>query len=252
MESMIKQKPALLFSFLTIIFTFGVYFLPLPREALPFLMVLVPALLAIVLTALLEGRAGIGILLGRLTQWRITIKWFLIAIGVAFLMRLAVSIMAILLGYIDSIRLRPLRPVEVVIFALIFIIAALPEELGWRGFALPPLLANHSPLFAGLLLGFFWGLVHLALHLPGMPSAGQPWIATILQLVGLSVLLTWFYVNGGMNIVLTSIFHASQSFFVIINDGITISQQTWLMASVWMGTALIIVLIDPSIRKTPG
>jgi uncharacterized protein len=47
--------------------------------------------------------------------------------------------------------------------ALILVIAAIPEELGWRGYALPQLLKHHSALFASLVIGGLWGLLHLAL-----------------------------------------------------------------------------------------
>jgi len=41
------------------------------------------------------------------------------------------------------------------IFLLIFFTNALPEEYGWRGYALNPLQRTTSPLLASLLLGGF-------------------------------------------------------------------------------------------------
>jgi hypothetical protein len=55
------------------------------------------------------------------------------------------------------------------------------------------------------------------------------------------VIFTWLYVNSGGNIVLTTIFHAPQSFFVIVNQGISLEQQMWLMAGVYLAIGLIIV-----------
>ena len=40
-----------------------------------------------------------------------------------------------------------------------------PEELGWRGFALPRLLERFSPVRATIFLGTAWGLWHLPLLL---------------------------------------------------------------------------------------
>jgi len=40
----------------------------------------------------------------------------------------------------------------------------------------------------------------------------------------------------------TSLFHAAQSFFVIINDGIALEQQLWPMAGVYLAAAVIIAI----------
>jgi hypothetical protein len=47
--------------------------------------------------------------------------------------------------------------------------------------------------------------------------------------------------------------HAAQSFFVILNDGITIGQQTWLMAGVYLAAAVIITIAaGPSFARKPA
>jgi membrane protease YdiL (CAAX protease family) len=136
--------------------------------------------------------------------------------------------------------------------ALVVFIFAIPEELGWRGYALPKLMENHSPLFVGILVGLLWGSLHLALHLPGMMFAGLPLLATLCQLVGLSVIITWLYMHTGGNILLASLFHAAQNFFVIINDGIPPTQQAWLMAGVYLAVAFIVALAArPIFRQKP-
>jgi hypothetical protein len=97
-----------------------------------------------------------------------------------------------------------------------------------------------------LTIGVLWGSLHLALLLPGMMNEGAPALPTVLALVGGSVLFTWLYVNSGGNIVLTTFFHAAQSFFVIVNTGITVAQQAWLLAGVYSAAAFIIVMIAGS------
>jgi hypothetical protein len=79
-----------------------------------------------------------------------------------------------------------------------------------------------------------------------MINEGAQPLPTLLGLVGGSVLFTWLYVNSGGSILVTSIFHASQSFFVIVNDGITLEGQMWLMAVVYSSMALIVVLLTGS------
>jgi len=128
---------------------------------------------------------------------------------------------------------------------------ALPEELGWRGYALPKLLSKHSPLTTSLMIGVLWGSLHLALTLPGMIYAGAPLLPTFLELIALSVLMTWLYIQSGGNILLSSLFHAAQSFFVIVNDGIPLEQQAWLMAGVYLAMALVVAIVaGPRFART--
>jgi membrane protease YdiL (CAAX protease family) len=246
LTSLIKQHALVIFCTLTIALTFAVTLLPLPGEAVAVVMVFIPALMAIALTTLSEGRAGLRSFLDKLLQWRISLKWVVIALAVAFVMRLTMSLMGLALGLIPAIQLRPGGPASYVLLAIIFFVFAIPEELGWRGYALPKLLERYSPLVAALIIGVLWGSLHLALLLPGMMNEGASPLATLLGLVGGSVLFTWLYVNSEGSIVLTTLFHAAQSFFVIVNEGLTGTQQAWLMAGVYLSAALIVAIVAGS------
>jgi len=246
LTSIIKQRSLAIFCALTIALTFAATLLPLPGEAVPVVIVFIPAFMAIALTAIFEGKAGVRPLLGKLAQWRIRFKWVVIAVALALVMRLTISLIALAVEMIPAIQLRPGPPAQFVVLALILFIFAILEELGWRVYALSKLLEHRSPLIAGLIVGVLWGSLHLALHLPGLMFAGLPLLPTLLQLIGLSVLITWLYTQTGGNIILTSLFHAAQSFFVIVNEGISPTQLVWLMAGVYLGLAIIIVIVAGS------
>jgi hypothetical protein len=47
---------------------------------------------------------------------------------------------------------------------------------------------------------------------------GVPGLSVVLEVLGLSILGTWLYIRTNGNLLLTSLFHAAQSFFVIVND----------------------------------
>jgi membrane protease YdiL (CAAX protease family) len=241
--SLSKQYSLALFCILTIALTFAATLLPMPGEMTPVVIVFIPALMAITLTALSEGKAGVRSLLGKLSQRRVKFKWVVITVALAFVMRLTISLIALGLGMIPAIHLRPGSPAQVVILAFILFLFAIPEELGWRGYALSKLIPQHSPLTTSLIVGILWGSLHLALHLPGMIYAGLPLLPTLLQLIGLSVLITWLYMQTDGNILLTSLFHAAQSFFVIVNEGIPLAKLVWLMSAVYLAIAFIIVII---------
>jgi membrane protease YdiL (CAAX protease family) len=214
--------------------------LPIPAEAKPFLMVLVPLMLAVLLAALEDGRSGAAALLRKPFQWRIGWKWFLVTLALAFGLRLAASLLAVLLGWAESVQVRAWDPLQFAVLILILFIAAALEEVGWRGFALPEMLRRYAALPSALITGVIWGLLHVALVLPGMIYAGHSAVAMLAELVGLSFIITWLYVQTGGNVFTGVLFHAAQSFFAILNDGFSGEQQTMLVAVVYIAFSVIL------------
>ncbi len=250
--SRIKRHALLIFCTLTIALTSAATRLPLPGEVVSVVMVFIPTLIALSLTAMADGWGGVRALLGKLAQWRMRPTWIVIALALGLVLRVTMSGIALLLGLIPAIHLRPWSPMQLALFAVMLFLFAIPEELGWRGYALPKLLKTHSPLVAGLIIGMLWGSLHLALTLPGMIYAGAPQLPILLEVTGLSVLATWFYVRTNGNLLVTSVFHAAQSFFVIVTDGVSPEQQLWLMAVVLLTTTLVVAIAEwPSFAQKP-
>ena len=258
LSSFLERYALFLFLVLTILLSFAITPLlsaaiaagSLPPDVESFLVVIIPSLLAISLAGMTGGRKSISGLLAKLVHWRVSFKWYAIALAVALAVRLSMSLLALALGWIAQIQIRSWTPVQFLVFFVMLYIAAALEELGWRGFALPKLLARRSTLFSALLVGIFWGTVHLALHLPGLMLSSFPWPATLIQLVGLSVVITWLYVNTQGSLVIASLYHAAQSFFVIVNEGIAGSQQAWLLAIGNSTLVLILILLaGPALKR---
>jgi uncharacterized protein len=250
--SFVTCQALAVFCALTIALSFAATQLPLPSEIVPVVMVFVPTLVALSLTAVTDGWTGVRTFVSKLGQWRVRLKWIVMALALGLVLRMTMSGIAVVLGLISTIQLRPWTPTQLAFFAAILFVFAFPEELGWRGYALPKLLKAHSPLVAGLIIGVLWGSLHVALTLPGMSMGGVPGVPVVLEVLGLSVLGTWLYIRSDGNLLLTSLFHAAQSFFVIVNDGITLEQQTWLMAGVYLAAALVTAIAaGPSFARKP-
>ncbi|MGH8938790.1 MAG: CPBP family glutamic-type intramembrane protease [Actinomycetes bacterium] len=116
--------------------------------------------MAIVLVAVVHGKAGVRKLLGRLLIWRVGVGWWT---AVALLSTLALGAvgLSVLLGG-DSPDVAVTIPGAIALFLLfIFPGSAGGEEIGWRGFALPLLQADRSALGASVVLGVVWGVWHL-------------------------------------------------------------------------------------------
>ncbi len=173
------------------------------RDALPIVIAtVVPSLVAIVLSAV-EGRwRGIRELLAQAGRWRFGLGWYAVAIFLSPLVWAeSQAIGRILSAGTPEVQLDVLIP-----------LAALGEELGWRGYALPRLQGRMRPLPASLLIGVLWACWHLpyfafldAHPLPfalgfSLFSAG---------IISESVLATWIYNSTGGSVLATMLYHHS-------------------------------------------
>lgn len=101
-------------------------------------------------------------------------------------------------------------PMVAPVFLLILLLNGLPEEYGWRGYALERLQQQWSPLAASLLLGLGWGVWHIPLHfISGTVQAAIPVTEYIAQTMVLAVLYTWLYNHTGGRIAVAALFHAA-------------------------------------------
>jgi membrane protease YdiL (CAAX protease family) len=101
----------------------------------------------------------------------------------------------------------------VVLFFLYNVIyGALSEEPGWRGFALPRLQANSSPLVSGLILGVFWAVWHAPAKFGGIEASSLSdtlveWVLIVL----VSVIFTWLFNRTKGSILVTALIHPAMN-----------------------------------------
>jgi membrane protease YdiL (CAAX protease family) len=175
------------------------------------------------------------------------------AFGLALGSRFAISVLAILFGWTTTFQLYDWTLLQYVIIGISTIIGALMEELGWRGYVLPKLLARQSALASALIIGVPWGILHLGLTLPGQMNAGTSWVSTMLFILGISVVLTWLFAQTRSAIVAGIVFHAAQNFFVFLNGGMLaagIYWESWLLTAVTLVMAVaLIVIYGPTLQR---
>jgi len=119
-------------------------------------------------------------------------------------------------GFLPPLRAQA-GSVSAVLSLLFFVFwfGPLPEEMGWRGFALDRLQNRMTALNASLVLGAVWALWHVPLFfVPGTfqaelgPGSARSWIF-LASMVPLSVLMTWVYNNTGRSILSAVLIHYS-------------------------------------------
>ena len=114
-----------------------------------------PMLAAILVSSYESGGAGARALFGQLLRWRVSLKWYLIALlGIAALELSVVPVRLASGGSVDGESLLGALGVAPFHFLFVALIGGgLDEEMGWRGYALLQLQGPLSSLTANLLLG---------------------------------------------------------------------------------------------------
>lgn len=217
--SFIRRHPVLTYFVLTIVISWGGVFLVsggadgFPANAqevealLPFVVLLLaigPVLTSILLTILLDGRAGLRSFLERLLKWRVGLRWYAAALLLTPLLA-AVTLFGLSLAspvFWPGILTSEDKPALLFSAVMAGLVAGLFEEPGWTGFATPRLRQQYSPLATGLMVGVMWGAWHfiVAVWGSGTPSGEFSALLFLPQfffyvavLPAYRVLMTWVY-----------------------------------------------------------
>ena len=208
-----------------------------------------PALAAVIVAALTDGRAGLRDLLSQLVRWRVGARWYAVALGLPMVLALTAASLPLLLGAPTFVTFGELSVLNFVVFVLI-----VGEELGWRGYALPRLLAERSALAASLILGVLWGAWHLpTFFVTGAPQYGLPFSAFVLLTMAYSIVIAWVYVHARGSVLIASLMHGainlSQGFFL---SGVDPASEYWLLAAVYGVVAFVLVVVaGPNLSRKP-
>jgi membrane protease YdiL (CAAX protease family) len=200
---------------------------------------LMPAVAAIVVTALTEGKLGVKALLHRLRLWRVGLLWYVVALGLPVLLSAGMVTLSVLLGAPAQVEFSPVSLLTMIVFVLV-----VGEEVGWRGYALPKLLQSHSALAASLILGVLWGGWHLpTFFVPGSPQAGIPFVAFLVFTTGASILFTWLYLHTRGSLLLATLFHGAINSFGFVNNALDPASRWWLTGAVYVAAAFLVSIV---------
>jgi len=232
---------------------YGIITLPaLLSTILGYLAVFGPGVAAFLLFRNQEGRQGVKKLWKRGWSGNFKKKWLL----PAFLLMPVMGGLTILIqGWIgEPVDWKyGLPPAMIVpIGLLIWLLGAIPEEFGWRGYALPRLLENKNPLYASLILGAIWALWHLPLHF--IPTTTQyviPIWEYVLQTIILSIIYTWLFLETGGSILVAGIFHAMGNITGAVFPYWTTETGRWVSFILLLIVAVSIALLGFS-KQSPA
>jgi membrane protease YdiL (CAAX protease family) len=178
-----------------------------------------PALAAVIVTGVTEGKAGLRRFLGRIVLWRVGVKWYLfVLLGIPALVSLGTLVLPGVWGSFQPME-NPIM--ELISYPPFFVYPALliggplGEEPGWRGFTLPRLQERHGPLLGSLILGPLWACWHTPIWFSGQWT--EPALLNIgLYIVWISamtVIMTWVFNRTRGSVFLAILAHTSMDAF---------------------------------------
>jgi membrane protease YdiL (CAAX protease family) len=260
----LKRHPAFLFSALAFVLTWIVW---LPRALeidwaveLGAVWTYGPALAAVCAAMVVGGRAELARLGRRIIEWQIGLGWYLIILAFPLVMALVeTSLMAATTSSSWSNSLPSVFGEPLLSSALFLIVLVLTdglgEELGWRGFALPHMLAKNTALVASLVIGVFWAAWHLPLFwTDGAPLEGSSIWVLFARLPAAAVIYTWLFQHTKGSVLAAALFHGALNLFARAPadvDGLTpalVSTGLWWLVAV----AVTLVAGASGLDRWPG
>jgi membrane protease YdiL (CAAX protease family) len=146
----------------------------LPFVILP--MLAGPALSSLLLTGLLDGKAGLRALLARFLHGKAGKRRYAVALLIAPLLMTALPLALSVLypEFLPGLFTKADKMSLLRLGLAAGLGAGFFEELGWTGFAIPRLRRRYDVLTTGLIVGFLWGAWHFLVNFwsSGSPSGG--------------------------------------------------------------------------------
>lgn len=171
--------------------------------------VFAPGLFAVALVAWDEGRAAVGLLLGRVVRWRVDLRLYAFALLLMPLTKLGVAVLYRALTGAWP-RWGETNPVLLVAATILSTLGQAGEEVGWRGYLLPRLTERTGLAWASLIVGVVWAVWHLPLFFaPGADTYHQSFPSFALQLTAYSIALAWLYWRTEGSLLLTMFMHSA-------------------------------------------
>jgi uncharacterized protein len=162
---------------------------------------LTPALAALIIVFARDRGRGVKELLGRLFVLRFPAAWWLVALALPLLPQWS-GVYLWSAAFDEPLHFGSFTKwlSSFLTLALINSLFSLGEELGWRGFMLPRMLARHSWVKAALLTGLLWSVWHFPLWGRANYALSGSVVHTMLALLLATVLAT------ALSVIITAIF----------------------------------------------
>lgn len=168
-----------------------------------------PGIVALLLTAKIEGGRGVRALLRRLAIVDVPARLYMVALSYIAVVEISAAILhRLVAGSWPPFGARSLALIPLSIALSTPFQAG--EEIGWRGFALPRLADRFGLRIGSVVLGIIWAIWHLPqFYIAGGDSYHQSFVVWAAQVVALSVAFGWLYAKSGGSLLLVMLMHSA-------------------------------------------
>jgi membrane protease YdiL (CAAX protease family) len=219
-KDFIKRHSLLIYFTLTFIISWGVILIIAGPNGIPvatdqavvlgMALLLGPSVAGILLTGLTSGRDGFRKLLSQLLRWRVSARWYAVALLTAPLSTVVVLLVLSLFSteLTPSILISDEKASLVLMGLVAGLMVGIFEELGWTGFAIPKMRLRYGVYTTGLIVGLVWGAWHFIMFWEGDSFSGALQLAILL-----ARLVAWL---PAYRILMVSVYGRTESLLIVI------------------------------------
>ena len=197
------------------LYTQGILSAPLP-SFLEILTGWAPGIAAVIVSAVVAGRAGVRGLLGRFLIWRVGVQWYMTSLFLlAFLILGGIGLHVAFGGEMPHIPAAGAPAWDIALTFVLFVVLGFLinwEEVAWRGFALPRLQVRYGALLAALLITVPEVLLHVPLYWiedSFIRSVGVGWFSAFS--VAAVVIYIYVFNRTQGSLLIVTLLHTSQN-----------------------------------------
>ena len=203
-----------------------------------------PSVSGLLLTGIVDGKAGYRDLFSRLCRWRVGVRWYAAVLLGTPLLGTAVLLVLSLFSpeFIPALFTSGDKVALVMMGVGVGLMVGFFEELGWTGFAAPRMRQRYGLYTTGIIMGLLWG----AWHFPPFWETNS--FSSLFPLSILSVrlfawlppfrvLMVWVH-DQTKSILVTTLMHASLVLTTLILPPLELPGTYLLVWLIAWGTAL--------------
>jgi membrane protease YdiL (CAAX protease family) len=201
-----------------------------------------PTISALLVTGYFEGKNGLKQFAKSLIKFRVKYYWYLLVFMLpvfAYSLPVAFNLALGNPSNNDYFNVSLWGITFATVISNVFF-AALAEEPGWRGYALPKLNQHFTPIISGVIIGVIWAFWHLLFYVFG----SRDWITFpqfVFTVTVISCIYTWIYLKT-KSIPLMIIFHVMHN----LSNTVFINYHNPLWGGIVYFAVLIVILLFDS------